>query len=308
MSVLEDCLKGALSQILEVEMKAAYEDLWTEIVYLKPPWALEDVLQCFRKHWIAVFGNLVPRGLLQSVEALCDFLISGKTVERASTVVAICEARELLQAFSCRSEYCGCVSPALSSLDGLLQRIHPQPERSSEENHVCDGDTLMAEEEEEEEPKQTTPPRASNQEVWSLFEHIWTNVCQIRSAVFAALGFDLGTMEMSQPQDGAPPPQEALSCLHNLSSAVTHLLQAFSRVLSADSSLDDTQTLLTFIFTSQIAAMEPRFSAEDLKECLSQPEYREKLCVGGNQLAELSGTLERCSEAVARRSASTAWL
>jgi hypothetical protein len=30
-SVLEDCLKEALSQVLEIEMKAAYEELWTEV-------------------------------------------------------------------------------------------------------------------------------------------------------------------------------------------------------------------------------------------------------------------------------------
>ena len=37
-SALEDCLKGALSQILEVEMKAAFEDLWTEVPSPEPSW------------------------------------------------------------------------------------------------------------------------------------------------------------------------------------------------------------------------------------------------------------------------------
>uniref|UniRef100_A0A4W5QEL2 Transcriptional protein SWT1 n=1 Tax=Hucho hucho TaxID=62062 RepID=A0A4W5QEL2_9TELE len=273
-SLLEDCLKEALSRVLEIEMKAAYEELWTEIVYLKPPWTLEDLLQCLKKHWISVFGNIVPRNLQQSLENIHNFFFSGKSVERSSTVLALYEARELLQAFGCRSDYGGRVRPALSSLNTLLQRILPQPEKVSEETHTSDGDTLMAEEEEEEEEKQTTPPQVSHQEVWVMFENIWNNVCGISSAVFAALCFDPGAIETIQPVEGPPLPQDALSCLHRLSTAVRQLLQAFTRVLSTDSCLEDAQTLLSFIHSSEIAAMEPRFTAKDLLDCLSQHEYR----------------------------------
>ena len=45
-----------LSYIIEVEIKKAYDDLWLEIVNIKPPWTLDDVLQLLDKHWIAVFG------------------------------------------------------------------------------------------------------------------------------------------------------------------------------------------------------------------------------------------------------------
>ncbi|XP_055799662.1 transcriptional protein SWT1 isoform X2 [Salvelinus fontinalis] len=306
-SVLEDCLKEALSQVLEIEMKAAYEELWTEIVYLKPPWTLEDLLQCFKKHWISVFGNIVPRNLQQSLENLHNFFFSGKSVEHSSTLLALYEARELLQAFGCRSDYDGRVRPALASLNTLLQRILPQPEKVSEETHTSDGDTLMAEEEEEEEEKQTTPARVSHQEVWVMFESIWNNVCGISSAVFAALRFDPGAIETNQPVEGPPLPQDALSCLHRLSTAVKQLLQAFTRVLSTDSCLEDAQALLSFIHSSEIAAMEPRFTAKDLLDCLSQHEYREKLCVGGTQLAELNVSLERCAEVTSRQATPSTW-
>nr|XP_046157739.1 transcriptional protein SWT1 [Oncorhynchus gorbuscha]XP_046157740.1 transcriptional protein SWT1 [Oncorhynchus gorbuscha] len=307
-SVLEDCLKEALSQVLEIEMKAAYEELWTEIVYLKPPWTLEDLLQCFKKHWISVFGNIVPRNLQQSLENLHNYFFSGKSVERSTTVLALYEARELLQAFGCRSDYDGRVQPALASLNTLLQRILPQPEKVSEETHTSDGDTLMAEEEEEEEEeKQTTPARVSHQEVWVMFENIWNNVCGISSAVFAALRFDPGAIETNQPVEGPPLPQDAISCLHRLSTAVRQLLHAFTRVLSTDSCLEDAQALLSFIHSSEIAAMEPRFTAKDLLDCLSQHEYREKLCVGGTQLAELNISLERCAEATSRQVTPSTW-
>ncbi|XP_029563922.1 transcriptional protein SWT1 isoform X2 [Salmo trutta] len=305
-SVLEDCLKEVLSRVLEIEMKEAYEELWTEIVYLKPPWTLEGLLQCFKKHWISVFGNIVPRNLQQSLENLHNFFFSGKSVEHSSTALALYEARDLLQAFGCRSEYDGRVRPALASLNALLQRIVPQPEKVSEETHTCDGDTLMEEEEEEEE-KQTTPAQVSHQEVWVMFENIWNNVCGISSAVFAALRFDPGAIETNQPVEGPPLPQDALSCLHRLSTAVRQLLQAFTRVLSTDSCLEDAQALLSFIHSSEIAAMEPRFTAKDLLDCLSQHEYREKLCVGGTQLAELNVSLERCAEVTSRQVTPSTW-
>ena len=120
-SELEDCLREVLSDVLEVEMKAAYEDLWLEvklcfgisllvldyfnlvynrwarlfmlavrcvffgsqIVYLKPPWTLQDVLRCLKKHWIAVFGHIAPRRKEQTVTNLINFFNSGMYVCRS---------------------------------------------------------------------------------------------------------------------------------------------------------------------------------------------------------------------------------
>lgn len=48
-----------------------------QIVYIKPPWTLRDILQCLKKHWIAVFGQVVPRRKLQTVLNLIDFFKSG---------------------------------------------------------------------------------------------------------------------------------------------------------------------------------------------------------------------------------------
>ncbi|XP_061189229.1 transcriptional protein SWT1-like isoform X2 [Saccostrea echinata] len=63
-------LKNALSSVLEREMKAAYDDIWLEIVLKKPPWTLSDLLECFKKHWIAVFGQIYRRNLSTVVDRL----------------------------------------------------------------------------------------------------------------------------------------------------------------------------------------------------------------------------------------------
>lgn len=286
-SLLESCLQGALSEVLEEEMKAAYGDLWTEIVYVKPPWSLDELLKCFKKHWIAVFGSIIKRSLLSSVEMLSDCLCSDRSIEHRSVHSAVRLAAELLSALAGRSQYNGHVAHALSTLHMLQQKLQSQDDDSKNE------DSLMTEIEEDVAP----PPLTSHQEVWALFESIWNNVCQISSALFSALHYTPGTTEPSL-RSNSPLPQDALSCLQRLSTALKQLLEALQRLLSADSSVQDAQSLLSFIQSSEIAAMEPRFTARDLFDCVSQQEYREKLCVGGAQLSELYANLDHCAAAL----------
>lgn len=285
-SLLESCLQGALSEVLEEEMKAAYGDLWTEIVYVKPPWSLDELLKCFKKHWIAVFGSIIKRSLLSSVEMLSDCLCSDRSIEHRSVHSAVRLAAELLSALAGRSQYNGHVAHALSTLHMLQQKLQSQDDDSKNE------DSLMTEIEED-----VAPPLTSHQEVWALFESIWNNVCQISSALFSALHYTPGTTEPSL-RSNSPLPQDALSCLQRLSTALKQLLEALQRLLSADSSVQDAQSLLSFIQSSEIAAMEPRFTARDLFDCVSQQEYREKLCVGGAQLSELYANLDHCAAAL----------
>uniref|UniRef100_A0A671PEJ6 Transcriptional protein SWT1 n=1 Tax=Sinocyclocheilus anshuiensis TaxID=1608454 RepID=A0A671PEJ6_9TELE len=219
-SLLESCLQGALSEVLEEEMKAAYGELWTEIVYVKPTWNLEGLLKCFKKHWIAVFGSIIKRSLLSCVEMLSDCLCSDRSIEHRSFLRAVRLAAELLSALAGRSQYNGHVAQALSTIHMLQQRLQSPVEGDDTDKE----DSLMAEIEEDVAP----PPRTSHHEVWALFESIWNNVCQISSALFTALHYTPGTTEPSRPST-SPPPQEALSCLQRLSTALKQLLEALQR-------------------------------------------------------------------------------
>ncbi|XP_053087665.1 transcriptional protein SWT1 isoform X1 [Pangasianodon hypophthalmus] len=290
-SLLESSLQSALSAILEEEMKAAFGELWLEIVYMKPPWSLDALLQCFRKHWIAVFGVIIRRSLISCVETLSSFVRTDVSVEHSSVLNAVSVAEELLTALRCRSPYSGHVDSALSCLKTLQHRLQAKPQKSPVDDRG--GDTLMADAVQDVAP----PPQASHQEVWALFESIWNNVCHVSSAVFSALHFSPASMQ-SVEQQSTPPPQDALSCLHRLNAALEQLLEAFQRLLSVGSTVEDAQALLTFIHASEITTMKPRFTAKDLFECLSHQEYREKLCIGGAQLMELRENLHRCAAAV----------
>lgn len=281
---LEDCLQEVLSDVLKVEMKAAFDDLWLEIVYIKPPWNLRDVLQCLKKHWAAVFGHVVPRRKLQTVLNLIDFFKSGKSVDRISTLAALQDAKEIVKAFWKTS---GCVPSALAVLDGISKKLQPQDESPA-------ADVVMTDDDKEVKQPTQCSVQASQQEVWALFENIWSSVWQTSMDGFKALGFDPHTMKSSQPAGGPPPSQDALLCLHKLSSMVSQLLQAFSSILSSECSLEEYQSLLSVLHSYEIVNVDSRLTAKDLRDCFSQQDYREKLQVGGNQLVELKGTLDHC--------------
>ncbi|XP_068599891.1 transcriptional protein SWT1 [Brachionichthys hirsutus] len=282
-SEFEDCLRDALSDVLEVEMKAVYDDLWLEIVYLKPPWTLQDVLKCFKKHWIAVFGDVVPRWNLQTVLNLLIFFNSGKPVDCSSTSSALQEAKKLVKAFEKRSSR---VAGALSMLNDIYNKLQPQDESSAGDvimNDDCNEDT------------QPVSNRARHQEVWTLFENIWNNAFQKSMEVFKALGFDPRTMQSSRPMGSLAPHQDALACLHELSSTVSQLLLAFSSFLSSTPGSEEVQSLLSVIYGQlEFQNTESRLTTKDFIDCFSQPDYREKLRVGGSQLMELKGALDQC--------------
>ena len=46
-------LNCVLGSILEEIMKGHYDKMWRDIVKRKPPWTVQDVLFCWKEHWIA---------------------------------------------------------------------------------------------------------------------------------------------------------------------------------------------------------------------------------------------------------------
>ncbi|XP_047231657.1 transcriptional protein SWT1 isoform X2 [Girardinichthys multiradiatus] len=293
---LEDCLRDVLSEVLETEMKAAYDDLWLEIVYIKPPWSLQDVLQCFKKHWIAVFGHIVPRKMSETVANLINFFSSGETV---STLAFLQETEELVKAFGKSSKH---VPDAITVIENILNKLQSQQHVSAEQQ-LSAGDVVMNDDDDVD--KQPASVHVSPQEVWAVFENIWSQVYQTSLEVFKALCFDPHTMQAATPIGRPPPPQDALACLHRLSSMVSQLLQAFSRVLSSTPGLEEVQTMLSVIYSNKLVSEDARLTTKDLLGCFSQPDYREKLRVGGNQLLELKKALDGCVQTTGQNFAFT---
>ncbi|CAC5417354.1 unnamed protein product [Mytilus coruscus] len=94
---VKSLIHEALSTILEREMKKLFDDIWLNIVYRKPPWSYRDVLECFKKHWIAVFGQIYNRTLIRCVENLLGLIVKGAMIKWSIVEDMIGDAIQLLE-------------------------------------------------------------------------------------------------------------------------------------------------------------------------------------------------------------------
>ncbi|XP_067391221.1 transcriptional protein SWT1 isoform X2 [Emydura macquarii macquarii] len=205
---LEKSLGEALSSILETEMKIAFGNLWMEILYLKPPWTLASLLQCFKKHWMAVFGHIVPRSLLATIECLHEHLCKGKTVDHVTTNILLRESKKLLHAFSSRSDYDGVLPQAFAHVTKLLQMLaevgSDKRQKSSEtltalsENTVCEKmEDVAVHLQTCEEGKSLSNTQLvqdkRHQEIWSVLESVWNTINLYSTEIFQKLDHNIIT-------------------------------------------------------------------------------------------------------------------
>ncbi|XP_061490019.1 transcriptional protein SWT1 isoform X1 [Rhineura floridana] len=146
-------LQQVLSSILETEMNIAFGDLWREVVYHKPPWTLAKVLECYKRHWVAVFGMVIPRSFLSTVEVLYEHLGKATVINPSTMKMVLQESKMLLEMFSSRSKYGGILSQTLAQVNKLLQTLEkiqsgtgPDSSdtfKSTSENTVCEQFTTI---------------------------------------------------------------------------------------------------------------------------------------------------------------------
>ncbi|XP_059503811.1 transcriptional protein SWT1 isoform X2 [Stegostoma tigrinum] len=252
-SQLEKSLGLALSVILETEMKTIYEDLWTEILFVKPPWSLEDLLLCMKKHWIAVFGLIVKRDLQSSVEMLSSHFQTGKRSQYNHFTLTwmLLESQKLIRAFNSRSGYGGVLPRTLAVIDELL-------EKSSEhcsKNELTSKSPKKSQESSEKLEISGAPPsnldsgrnvtlypfsgcptsemdNSQNvnriQQIWATFENVWNITNKYSSLIFAT--FNLPHNPLAVVTDSKLPlPEEAFQSLQRLVPAVKELLAGIQR-------------------------------------------------------------------------------
>jgi hypothetical protein len=94
-------LRDALSCCIEEHMVKIYEELWMTIVAVKPPWTLRDCLFLLKKHWIAVFGFVLPRYAEKWVETLQDLVkkADSKCLNSVQTKCFVDASREVIKMF-----------------------------------------------------------------------------------------------------------------------------------------------------------------------------------------------------------------
>ncbi|NWY70243.1 SWT1 protein, partial [Erithacus rubecula] len=160
-----------------------------QILYLKPPWTLANLLKCYKKHWMAVFGHVVPRSLLSTIECLSKHLYADKPLDSSTVHILLQESKNLLHAFSCRSDYNGVLPQAYAEVTKLCETLGEVRAALSEqdlsedimvlsENAACEKmeANLQSTEENELHPSFHVSQESRHQEIWSVLEGVWNTM------------------------------------------------------------------------------------------------------------------------------------
>uniref|UniRef100_A0A8D1MXL3 Transcriptional protein SWT1 n=1 Tax=Sus scrofa TaxID=9823 RepID=A0A8D1MXL3_PIG len=255
-SDLEKSLGTALSSILETEMKIAFGNLWMEVLYLKPPWTLMHLLQCFRKHWLAVFGLVMEKNLLLTVESLYENLCKANNAVDFTTVKFLLQdSKSLLHAFSTRSNYDGILPQAFAQVNKLLQtltevkaKLKQNPPENTAGKKQEDASLMKSNNQE------ITifsgshlPPPNRHQEIWAILENVWITIYQNSMDVFQRLSSN-STLTSSKIASF----EEAFVYLQKLMAAVKDILEGIQRILAPNSNYQDVETLYNFLIKYEV--------------------------------------------------------
>ncbi|NWU41611.1 SWT1 protein, partial [Hylia prasina] len=158
-----------------------------QILYLKPPWTLANLLKCYKKHWMAVFGYVVPRSLLSTIECLSKHLYADKPFDSSTVHVLLQESKKLLHAFSCRSDYNGVLPQAYAEVTKLCETLGevraalvfvltPSSENAACEKMEATVPSLQSTEGKELHPSFHVAQENRHQEIWSVLEGVWNTM------------------------------------------------------------------------------------------------------------------------------------
>ncbi|XP_019808286.1 transcriptional protein SWT1 isoform X4 [Tursiops truncatus] len=309
-SDLEKSLGTALSSILETEMKIAFGNLWMEVLYLKPPWTLIHLLQCFRKHWLAVFGLVVEKNLLLTVESLYENLSkANNAVDFTTAKLLLQDSKSLLHAFSTRSNYDGILPQAFAQVNKLLQtfievkaKLKQNPSKNTAGKRQEDNSLMKSNNQEITISSGSHLPQPNrHQEIWSILENVWITIYQNSMDVFQRLGSNSALMSSKIASF-----EEAFVYLQKLMEAVKVILEGIQRILAPSSNYQDVETLYNFLIKYEVNK-NVKFTAQELYDCVSQAEYREKLTIGCRQLVEMEHTMQQCNASVYMEAKNRGW-
>ncbi|NXJ73707.1 SWT1 protein, partial [Trogon melanurus] len=206
-----------------------------QILYLKPPWTLANLLKCYKKHWMAVFGYVVPRSLLSTVECLSKHFRAGELVDSSTAHILLQESKKLLHAFSSRSDYDGVLPRAYAEVNKLYQTltevrralVRSDSEQDISENAVCEKmeATTPSQQNGEENlhPSFHVAQENRHQEIWSVLEGVWNTINLYSIEIFQKL--DPSTIAVTAKASF----EEAFLGLQKLLAAVNDIREGISR-------------------------------------------------------------------------------
>nr|XP_034977224.1 transcriptional protein SWT1 isoform X1 [Zootoca vivipara]XP_034977225.1 transcriptional protein SWT1 isoform X1 [Zootoca vivipara]XP_034977226.1 transcriptional protein SWT1 isoform X1 [Zootoca vivipara]XP_034977227.1 transcriptional protein SWT1 isoform X1 [Zootoca vivipara] len=312
---IKESLQEVLSCILETEMKNAFGDLWEEMVYHHPPWTLTKVLECYKRHWMAVFGMVISRNFLSTIEYLHEHLCKDSVLKPSTVNEVLQVSKTLLEEFSSRSEYDGILPKALAQVNKLLKTLEkpgarpnpPDTLKSTSGTIACEQmeDVALTQHTQDVDTSLSPKPLAQGNrhvEIWSVLESVWSTINLFSLELFQKL--DLNTATTTQNMHSF---KDAFVGLQKLMAAVSEILAGIRQVLVPNSSFQDVWALYSFL-TNNKMHNNTKFTAEELYDCISQEVYRDRLSVGCCQLAQLDNNIKQCYESVCLEIKNRGWL
>ncbi|XP_033095451.1 transcriptional protein SWT1-like [Anneissia japonica] len=298
-------LKSALSVALETEMKDVYDEHWKDIVIVKPPWSFKDVMVCYDKHWIAVFGMFLPRNFKTVVESLLSYAKKKNTpkVENPerlkliiSQAIGLCQSH--VPHFKARI-------PELQTAIKLLFSLHNQCSNLLNTLTYTTEDTREKAENNIPEEKQvdrvtsTVSEDQTSIHIAQVFETVWQVITQISVLVFDSVGFT-HTIECKGIEHMARPSvQQAVQWLYSSGRMLQDIIKAFHRVLETNTpSLHDASTLLetlNHLLVESKATLDVAIDVQDFLVFCSLENNRKVLAGGLVQLQDILTMLEQCA-------------
>ncbi|NWI93348.1 SWT1 protein, partial [Pitta sordida] len=202
-----------------------------QILYLKPPWTLANLLKCYKKHWMAVFGYVVPRTLLSTIECLSKHFCTDKPFDSSTVRMLLQESKTLLHAFSSRSDYNGVLPRAYAEVTKLCETLGEDLSEDImvlSENPTCEKMEATAPNVQNSEEKGFHPSfhgaqENRHQEIWSVLEGVWNTMNLYSTEIFQKLDPSAVTIAAK------PLFEEAFLGLQKLLAAVKDIREGISR-------------------------------------------------------------------------------
>ncbi|KAL5011604.1 hypothetical protein ScPMuIL_010155 [Solemya velum] len=176
-------LRDSLGQVLKIEMEKAYDDMWLQMVLRKPPWTVKDILDCFKKHWIAVFGMIYNRKLSQNVDNLVQHFSPGRVLKPNKLRELILDVIPLLDEVvrysqKSRTHYGPQVPNALAQLRKLSSLCSDILNNSFDENNLPTVESFLRNEKQQpsQQPIKKTATSPLPNPVERKFQLVWESI------------------------------------------------------------------------------------------------------------------------------------
>nr|CAD7399714.1 unnamed protein product [Timema poppensis] len=270
--------KEALSEVLVQEMKEIYGDKWLNVVKIKPPWVLADVISCVLNHFIAVFKDVfVPRSKEQ-LEKIMKFL---KDASMKPYGYSLVEIQELLQKSvdifvnlpNDKNNYCKMASSTVLKLEKVYEQVEDMQYEIQTNNFSLDYENSSVDTHQCPDVRQMIESKKSHSRIIkdSLIS-IWETVCNICCSVHDYLGLphsknSAEKLEFSSLMEIKKTVNNIYTRLHNLISCLQKTL-----AVPLNSFFEDIEEIKG-LYLALIS-----FNSEENMEDLLSPELVYKFC------------------------------